>query len=556
LVSNGKADWVYFEEVFERHWKAFWWSPDSKYLAFLHFDDTAVHPFTVVDQVPTRPKLETTPYPKAGDPNPLVKLGIVSVAGGPVRWADLSNYSETSSLLIRVGWTPDSERVYFYVQDRAQTWLDFCTVSARGGEPKRVFRETTKAWVDDPGPPTYLKDGSFLLASERTGWRHLYHFDSDGKLKKPLTSGPWEMRTLHRCDEQGGWIYFSGTRDNHIATNLYRVRLDGNHLERLTKSTGEHRVTVDPQGKLFADSHSSHTTPSQVHLYRTDGSFARTLDTNPVYKLEEYKLGSLDLVQIKTPDGFVLEGSLLKPADFDPGHRYPVWFMTYGGPHAPSVFDSPTIHDSWSPRRANDEVLAHLGFLVFRCDPRSASGKGACSTWSAYRQLGVQELKDIEAGIGWLTQHPFVDASRIGMSGHSYGGFLTAYALTHSKLFAAGIAGAPVTDWRNYDSIYTERYMNTPQENPEGYDATSVVKAARNLHGKLLLLHGLMDDNVHLQNSAQLLQALQRADKDFEVMFYPRARHGISGKHYQHLVVDFIRRTLGEAKPEQQAGGQ
>jgi dipeptidyl-peptidase-4 len=323
--------------------------------------------------------------------------------------------------------------------------------------------------------------------------------------------------------------------------------LDGSNLERLTSSAGEHRVTVSPKGTLFIDSHSSHISPTQVHLYRTDGSLGRTLDTNPVYALEEYRFGKLGLVQIKTPDDFELEGSLLKPADFNPAHRYPVWFMTYGGPHAP------TIHDSWNPRRAHDELLAQMGFLVFHCDPRSASGKGACSTWTAYRQLGVQELKDIESAIGWLTQYPFVDSRRIGMSGHSYGGFMTAYALTHSKLFAAGIAGAPVTDWRNYDSIYTERYMNTPQENSDGYDSTSVVKAAANLYGKLLLVHGLMDDNVHLQNSAQFMQELQRADKDFEVMIYPRARHPMAGKHYQRLLIEFIQRTLGDpdTKPKQ-----
>jgi len=553
LVSNGLADWVYFEEVFDRNRRAYWWSPDSQWLAFLHFDDQPVHPFTVLDQIPTHQRVETTRYPKAGDPNPFVKLGIVSVAGGPIRWVDLSNYSETASLIVHVGWTPDSQRAYFYIQDRAQTWLDFCTVSSDGGEPKRLFRETTNAWVDNPGPPTFLKDGSFLLASERTGWRHLYHFSKDGNLPKAVTSGSWEMRTLHGCDEEKGWLYFSGTLDSAIAVNLYRVHLDGSKLERLTHSAGEHRVTVSPKCNLFIDSHSSHTTPTQVHVFHCDGSLGRTLDTNPVAALDEYRLGTLELVQIKAPDGFVLEGSLLKPADFHPERRYPVWFMTYGGPHVPSVFDSPTIHDSWNPRRAGDEVLAQLGFLVFRSDPRSASGKGACSTWTAYRQLGVQELKDIEAAIGWLTQHPFVDASRIGMSGHSYGGFMTAYALTHSKLFAAGIAGAPVTDWHNYDTIYTERYMNTPQENPDGYNATSVVKAARNLHGKLLLLHGLMDDNVHVQNSVQFMQELQRADKDFEIMFYPRARHPISGRHYQRLIVDFIQRALGDAKAEEKA---
>jgi dipeptidyl aminopeptidase/acylaminoacyl peptidase len=549
LISNGKADWVYFEEIFNRSWRAYWWSPDSGSIAFLRFDDHPVHKFTVIDQIPTRQRVETTPYPKAGDPNPLVKLGLVSVAGGEVRWVDLGNYSETSSLVIRAGWTPDSQSAFFYVQDRAQTWLDFCTVPGGGGQPKRLFRETTKAWVEDPGDPTFLKDGSFLLPSERSGWKHLYHFDKDGKLKGPVTNGDWEARSLHHVDEQAGWVYFSGTRDSHLASNLYRVKLDGSGLERLTTTPGDHRVSLSPKGNLFIDTWSSHTTPAKVALRHTDGNPARTLDTNPVYALEEYRLGKYELVQIKTPDGFVLEGSLLVPPDFDPRRRYPVWFKTYAGPHAA------TVQDSWGTGQLGDQVLATLGFVVFRCDPRSASGKGACSTWTAYRRLGVQELKDIETAIGWLTQHPYIDAARIGMSGHSYGGFMTSFAMTHSKLFAAGIAGAPVTDWRNYDTIYTERYMNTPQENPDGYDATSVVKAARNLHGKLLILHGIMDDNVHLQNTVQLIQELQGAEKDFEVMFYPRARHGLFGKHYQRLLIDFMRRHLLEPKPSKETSG-
>jgi dipeptidyl-peptidase-4 len=543
LISNGKADWVYFEEIFNRSWRAYWWSPDSTAIVFIRFDDTPVHKFTVIDQIPTRQVVEATPYPKAGDPNPLVKLGIVTVAGGPIRFADLGDYSETASLIIRSGWTPDSQSVYFYVQDRAQTWLDFCTASPSGGKPTRLFRETTKAWVDDPGAPTYLKDGSFLLASERSGWKHLYHFARDGKLIRPVTQGEWEARTLHRIDEASGWVYFSGTRDSHIASNLYRVKLDGSTMQRLTTSPGSHQVSVSPKANYFIDSWSNHTTPTQVRLYRTDGTLARTLDTNPVHFIEEYHFAPFELVQIPTPDGFVLEGSLVKPPDFDPQRRYPVWFMTYGGPHS-SAFPAATITDAWSGGRVYDQVLASLGFVVFRCDPRSSSGKGACAAWTAYRQLGVQELKDIEAAIGWLTTHSYIDASRIGMSGHSYGGFMTAFALTHSKLFAAGIAGAPVTDWRNYDTIYTERYMNTPQENPDGYDATSVVKAAKNLHGRLLILHGVMDDNVHVQNTLQLVQALQRAEKDFELMFYPQARHGIFGRHYQRLVIDFMKRTL------------
>jgi dipeptidyl-peptidase-4 len=541
-ISNGKPDWVYWEEIYE-HGKAFWWSPNSSAIVFVRFDDTPVHRFTVLDHLPTRLNVENMPYPKAGDPNPLAKLGIVSVGGGGVAYADLSDYSDTSSLITHAGWLPESTGVYFYVQDRAQTWLDFCTVSTGGGKPARLFRETTKAWVDDPGDVTFLADGSFLMFSERTGWKHLYRFGRDGSLKGPVPSGLWEVHALHQVDEKNGWVYFSGGLDSAIADNLYRVRLEGGNPERLTDGNGNHDVNLGPKANLFVDTHSSFSTPTRIDLVRIDCTQARTIDVNPLYELEEYRLGKSRLVKITTPDNFILNGSLLLPPDYDPSKRYPAWFTTYGGPHAPMT------GDRWN-LALNDQLLANLGFVVFHCDPRSASGKGAVATWSAYRQLGVQELKDIETAIEWLKANAAVDPDRIGMQGHSYGGFMTSFAMTHSKLFAAGIAGAPVTDWRNYDSIYTERYMNTPQENPEGYDKTSVVKAAGNLHGKVLILHGVMDDNVHIQNTIQLIDALERANKDFEVMFYPRNRHPIGGLHYQRLMLSFIQRTLAPASLE------
>ncbi len=241
-------------------------------------------------------------------------------------------------------------------------------------------------------------------------------------------------------------------------------------------------------------------------------------------------------------DGFELEGAITYPPDFDAKKKYPVWFLTYAGPHAP------TIRDEWGGGRMMDNALATSGIIVFRVDPRSASGKGAQSAWACYKQLGVQELKDLEEAVAWLGKNPYVDATRVGISGHSYGGFMTAFALTHSKTFSAGIASAPVTDWKLYDSIYTERYMLTPKENPDGYAKSSCVAAAKNLHGKLLIVHGMMDDNVHMQNSVQLVDALQRANKDFEMMFYPQSRHGIGGQHYTKLQIDFIRRTMGVQK--------
>jgi dipeptidyl-peptidase-4 len=570
-IRNGEADWVYYEEVFSRRWKVFWWSPDSSCIAFYRTDDAPVPRFTVVNNVPQQQQVETTAYPRAGEPNPTVTLGIVSVAGGPVRWADLDAYSEGAFLITGAGWLPDSEKVYFFVQDRAQTWLDINTVSKDGGAPKRLLRETTKAWVEPPDTLCFLADGSrvadvspvirgrdaldtkeqgqdalvtsvgdasFLLSSERTGWKHLYLYDKEAKLKHAVTSGEWEARKVHYVDERNGWVYFTGTLDSHIAENLYRAKLDGSAIERLTTSAGQHEVSMSPTGKYYIDRWSNARTPTRVALYADDGTKVRMLDTNPVYEREEYRFGTYEQFQIRMADGFQVEASLLKPPDFDSSKKYPVWFMTYAGPHAP------TISDSWQNGRAHDQMLAQMGILVFRCDPRPASGKGACSAWSAYKQLGVQELKDIEEAIQWLKQQPYVDGARIGMSGHSYGGFMTAYALTHSEQFAGGIAGAPPTDWRLYDTIYTERFMDTPQNNPEGYERTSVVKAAKSLHGQLLLLHGDIDDNVHMENTFKLINALQEADKKFQLMIYPKSRHGIGGIHYQRLLVDFIRTVL------------
>jgi dipeptidyl aminopeptidase/acylaminoacyl peptidase len=540
VISNGKADWVYFEEINNRNWNAFWWSPDSKHIAFLRLDDTKLKKFTVLDQIPLHQTVEQTPYPMAGDPNPEVKLGIVPIEGGPIRWAPLGDYTETPILVSRVGWDKEGKHCYFYVQNRTQTWLHSYLMPPRS-QARMLFEQKTKAWVDDPGPATFLKDGSFLLPSEHTGWKHLYHYSADGKTVKAVTSGEWEIRTVHQVDEENGLVYFSAMRDSPVAQNLYRVKLDGSELTRLTRSSGDHLVQVAPKGGAFIDTWSDIEHPIKVQLCKNDGSRARMLDTNPVHAVDDYEFLSWEKVQVKMQDGFLLEGMILTPPRKDPSRRFPVWVKTYGGPH------TPTVKESWLAGRSNDQALARAGFIIFQVDPRSASGKGAYATWTAYKQLGVQELQDLETAVQWICQRPYVDAKRIGLSGHSYGGFMTSYALTHSKLFAAGIAGAPVTDWHLYDSIYTERYMLTPKENPQGYAKTSVVKAAKDLHGKLLILHGNMDDNVHVQNTMRLVDELQKANKDFELMIYPRSRHPILGQHYRRLVVEFMQRTL---KPE------
>jgi dipeptidyl aminopeptidase/acylaminoacyl peptidase len=540
-ILNGKGDWVYEEEIFLRNGRAYWWSPDGKQIAFMRFDDTPVKRFNIVNLSGTRGSLETYPYPKVGEPNPLVKIGVVAADGGKPAFRDLSPYSPEDMVISRVGWLPDSKTVYAYVQNRTQTWLDVATWPEPDSKPRVLFREKTKAWVDDLGEPRFLPDGTFLILSERSGWKHLYHYSAEGKLRAQVTDGDWEIGNVLRVDAADKRVYFTASMTSPTGTDLCRVTL-GDKVELVSEKGKTHRVSLAPSGPLFIDRFSDSMTPTKAAVVEAGRGQVRMLDINPVRERQKFKFGKYERVKIPMADGFVLEGSITYPPDFDATKKHPVWIFTYAGPH------SPTIRDEWGGGRILDNSLATSGIIVFRVDPRSASGKGAQSAWACYKQLGVQELKDLEEAVAWICKNPHADSTRVGISGHSYGGFMAAFALTHSKVFAAGIAGAPVTDWKLYDTIYTERYMLTPKENPEGYAKSSCVAAAKNLHGRLLIIHGMIDDNVHLQNSVQLADALQRANKDFEMMFYPQNRHGIGGQHYTRLQTEFIRRTMGVAK--------
>lgn len=550
-LLNGLLDWVYQEEIYGRgNFKGYWWSPDSTRIAYLQLDESPVSRFTVVDHMPTRLRTEVTPYPKAGDANPRVRLGFVTAAGGPAAWVDTSKYPNQAILIVRVGWTPDGRHVVYQVQDREQTWLElnFADIQAsrdREGtaNSRTLVRETSPAWVNELGDPTWLKDGSFLWFSERSGFKHLYHYSAPGELLRAVTSGSWEVQTLHGIDEGKGWIYFSGTEFSAVELHVYRVGLDGNGLARLSAERGRHQANFNRSFSHFIDSWSDVNSPSQVYLYHADGSPARVIDENRVDALKQYKLGKPEFLQVKTRDGFVMEAMMIKPPDFDPTRKYPVMSYTYSGPHAPSVRNSwGGVTYMWH------QFLAQRGYVIWVCDNRTASGKGAQSTWPVHKNFGKLELQDLEDGLHWLRSQPYIDGSRIGLWGWSYGGFMTSYALTHSKSFKIGIAGAPVTDWTLYDTIYTERYLSTPQNNPEGYEKSSVIRAAANLHGKLLLIHGTMDDNVHLQNTVQLVYELQKAGQQFELMIYPKSRHGVSDpvlvKHLRTLMTNFILENL------------
>jgi dipeptidyl-peptidase 4 len=539
---NGKLDYVYQEEVYGRgNFKGFWWSPDSSRIAFLQLDERMVPEYTIVDDMEQHPNVKTFAYPKAGDPNPRVALKIVPADGGKIVDVDNGRYTGGEFLIVNVTWAPDAKSVTYQVQNREQTWLDLVSATT-DGKSKALLRETTKAWVSPLGEPEWLPDGSFLWQSERTGWRHLYHYKSDGTLIRQVTNGEWEVRDVAGSD--GQYVYFSGTERSPIGGDTYRVNLDGTGLKRLSQAEGTHAATFNPKLTHYVDKWSDIRTPDQIRVHRNDGREVHVVEANPVNL--DYDIPRLELMQVKTRDGFPMEAILVKPANFDPTKKYPVFQLTYAGPHAPKVANRWGGQGLQSPLFL--QLVAQQGFIGWICDNRTASGKGAVSAWPAYKNLGEVELRDIEDGVSWLKAQPWVDGDRIAIFGWSYGGFMVAYAMTHSKSFAAGISGAPVTDWRNYDSIYTERVMLMPQNNPEGYDRSAPKLAAKNLHGHLLLIHGATDDNVHPQNTMQFAQELQQAEIEFEMMLYPRTRHSVVNKkttmHIQKSVLDFLKRRL------------
>ncbi len=539
-VRNGRMDWVYEEEIYGRGTtRAYWWSPDSSHVAFLRIDDTPVSPYVTLDDISYDPRVETWYYPRAGGANPTATLGVASARDGETQWVDLKKYQAGDVLVVRVDWTPAGQLAY-EIENRTQSWLDLNV----GG--KTLFRETSRYWIDseDQRTPVWLRDGSFLWLSERSGFRHIYRYRADGTLQNPVTSGRWEVRSLHGADEQSGWVYFSGTERSSIGEDVYRAPLAGGALERLSQTAGTHDPAFSPTFAYYIDRWSAVMTPPEVRLHRGDGRELRVLHANVVEAFAQYKLSTPEFVHVKARDGFVMEAMMIKPPDFDPRRKYPVYQFTYGGPH------NPQVRDAWTPQTMYHELLAEKGVIVWICDNRSASGKGLESASAVYRRFGESELRDIEDGVSWLKSQPYVDGARIGLHGWSYGGFMTTYALTHSTSFTMGIAGGTVSDWRDYDTVYTERYLGRPQDNAEGYRASSPRYAAANLHGSLLLIHGAIDDNVHVQNTMQLVYALQQANKPFSLMLYPKSRHGVTDpqlvRHLRGLMLDY---TLEHLKP-------
>jgi dipeptidyl-peptidase-4 len=542
-VLNGRLDWVYQEEVYGRSKgsRASWWAPDSRHIAFLSLDETKVPVYTLVDDRTQPQKLLLARYPKVGDPNPFARLGVVDLEGHTT-WTSEAHPGQ-EILITRVTWDPQG-RLLANITDRAQTWLELRRFEGDGF--KTLLKEQGRTWQDPQrqDPPTFLKDGGFLWESDRTGHRHIYRYDAAGGLKNAVTSGEWDVRRLHGVDEAKGLVYFDASEHSPIATHTYRIRLDGKQLTRLTESRGSHRVRWNRTFTAFLDTWSSLEQPARQALFDGDGKHLRMIDDNISPRLKELKLGTIRLQQVNTRDGVPMETLLILPPGFDAAKKYPVYQHIYGGP------ETPQVNDAWNRELMWFHFLAQHDILVWICDNRSASNKGRASAQGVYKRLGAQELEDQLDGLRWLGQQGFADMNRVCIEGWSYGGFMSAYAMTHSTAYKLGIIGAPVTNFALYDSIYTERYMGLLPENKAGYEGTNLAAAAKNFSGKALIMHGLVDDNVHPQNTVQFIDALQQAGKDFDLRLYPGSDHvSAFGKPWQYWDLmrarwDFISKNL------------
>ena len=547
-IGNGVAEFVADEEM-DRH-TGYWWAPDDAAIAFARIDETPVPVQKRYEVYPDRTEVVEQRYPAAGDHNVLLRLGVIAPkTGAKPRWIDLGK--DPDIYLARVDWR-DPQRLTFQRQSRDQKKLELIETTLTNGTPRTLVTETSTTWVPLHNDLRFLKDGRFLWSSERSGFEHLYIASEDGSTLTALTQGEWVVDGLLAIDETAGLAYVSGTRDGATEAHVYAVPLSGGEPRRLTQAPGMHAATFARNASVFVDSWSSDTTLPQIELFKADGTKLATLLVNDVsdatHPYAKYRAahqptayGTLTAADGTTP----LHYSLIKPAGFDPKKQYPVVVFVYGGPAAQ------TVTRAWPGRSDSffNQYLAQQGYVVFSLDNRGTPRRGAAFGGALYAKQGTVEVDDQLRGVEWLKSQAFVDPARIGVYGWSNGGYMTLMLLAkHSEAYACGVAGAPVTDWALYDTHYTERYMDLPKANEAGYREASVFTHVDGIGaGKLLLIHGMADDNVLFTNSTKLMSELQKRGTPFELMTYPGAKHGLRGSdllHRYRLTEDFLGRCL------------
>jgi dipeptidyl-peptidase-4 len=557
VILNGYASWVYMEEILGRAsaYAAFWWSPDSTRLAYLRFDDSPVPIFPIyhagrepyADPAWQHGTLEQERYPKAGDPNPYVQMGIVSVSDGKTVWMDFD--PKADHYLAWPFWTLDSKTLTVQWMNREQDTIRFYNCDPATGRKTQIFEQKQPTWVTWFEDVQYLKNGGMLVRSDIDGWDHLYLYGNDGKLRTRLTSGPFRVMAIQNVDEKNGYVYFNARPTKPWDSHLMRVRLDGTGMEQLTRGDGTHNARVSPGGKYFIDTVSTITRAPVMNLCRIDGTVVKKLGDAWTEKSADYAWGKAELFTIKSADGkFDLPAYWILPPGFDPKDarkQYPVIFSIYGGP------DAGTVANSWQGLRPH--YWAQRGVITISVDHRGGGAFGREGLNYLHRSLGKWEMTDLITATGWLRSKPFIAKDKIAITGSSYGGYTTMMALfCGAGEFNYGQAGSSVTAWELYDSVYTERYMDTPKENPEGYKASAVLTCKDRYRGGLKITHGTIDDNVHMQNSMQVIDYLTTANKPFEMTLYPESRHGISQRaHLARESHDYwVQTLLGGRMPQ------
>ncbi|MBN7137264.1 peptidase S9 [Lysobacter enzymogenes] len=542
-IGNGVAEFVADEEM-DRH-TGYWWAPDDSAIAFARIDESPVPVQKRYEVYPDRTAVVEQRYPAAGDRNVLVRLLVAPVGrAGAAREIDLGKQQDI--YLARVDWR-GADRLTFQRQSRDQHTLELIETDLASGKQRTLQTETSKTWVPLHNDLRFLADGRILWSSERSGFEHLYLLSEDGAQATALTSGDWPVDGVLAVDEAAGQVYFAAGKDSPTDAQIYRVPLAGGAVERLSKSDGLHSASFANNASVYVDSWSNPTTPPQLELYRNDGSRIAALIANdlsdPKHPYAPYLKAQrpLEFGTLKAADGKTeLHYSLIKPAGFDPARRYPVVVYVYGGPAAQSV------KRAWAPDF--NQYLAQRGYVVFSLDNRGTPRRGASFGGALYGRQGTVEVADQLEGVKWLKSQPWVDGAKIGVYGWSNGGYMTLMMLAKaSDQYACGAAGAPVTDWGLYDSHYTERYMGLPKDNPDGYREGRVLQHLDGLTSRLLLIHGMADDNVLFTNSTVLMSALQQRGRPFELMTYPGAKHGLRGRdnlHRLRLTEDFFDRCL------------
>jgi dipeptidyl-peptidase-4 len=532
-VRKGELDWVYPEELDLE--TSYWWSPDSSSLAYLEMDERNVTQYPIVSFESYSGEADEERYPVAGGKNPIVRVFVAPVGGGEPQAMDIGN--NTDVYIPRVKWLPDSKNLAIERLNREQTSLDLLIADASMGSAKVVLNETDKYWINISDDLRFLQDSKrFLWSSERTGYRHLYLYDTTGKQLAQITKGDWEVSSVASVDESKGLVYFIAAEKSPLERHLYRVALDGSGFTRITKEEGTHAVQFAPNAAAYTDTYSSSLKPPRQDLYRADGTKLATINENQVEELVQYHLSPVEFFTVKSRDGVSLNCSMIRPPNFDPAKKYPVLVYTYGGPHAQVVLNAWTGGNFlWH------QMMAQKGYIIFSLDNRGSAGRGHVFEEPIQFHLGTQELADQRDGAAWLREQPYVDGNRIGIWGGSYGGHMTLHAVLEApEIFRVGFAAAPVTDWRFYDTIYTERYMGLLPKHEEDYKAASPIKNAEKLKAKLLIAHGTGDDNVHYANTLRFVDDVIKSGQYVEVMSFPGRGHGMSDPAARKVLMERV----------------